>query len=52
MSGGSYLRFGIGLILSVSVLVSFFSNSGTSILSVLLAIIFLVLAALWAIFRF
>jgi LPXTG-motif cell wall-anchored protein len=52
MSGGSYLRFIIGLVLSLSVLVSFLTGEKTTILSALLAIILIILGVLWFAFKF
>jgi hypothetical protein len=52
MSGGSYLRFVVGLVLSILVLVSFFSGDIKSPLLLIVALIFLGLTALWTVFRF
>ena len=52
MSAGSYVRFGVGLILSLTVLVSYIARENTSVISVLLAVIFLILAAMCTIFKF
>lgn len=52
MSAGSYIRFVVGLVLSVTVLASFIAKESTTTLSAMLAMIFLVLAAAWAVFRF
>jgi len=52
MSGGSYVRFVLGILLSLSVLFSFFADGQTSPLSVGLAVIFLILAVVWALVRF
>jgi hypothetical protein len=50
MSLGSYARFGLGILLSLEVARSYFAGA-PSVLALLLAIIFLALAALWVAFR-
>ena len=52
MSGGSYLRFFIGLVLSITVMYSFFVGEKISAISMLLSVIFIILAVAWAIFKF
>ncbi|HLD39451.1 MAG TPA: hypothetical protein VJB05_04015 [archaeon] len=52
MSAGSYIRFIIGLVLSLTVLWSFLTGGTITMLTAILAIIFLVLAVLWVAFRF
>jgi hypothetical protein len=49
---GSYMRFVIGLILSLTVLWSFFTAEKTSFLSFGLALIFVILSVIWFAFRF
>ncbi len=52
MSGGSYVRFGVGLILSLTVLLSFLNKESVSGLSAVMALIFLILSIMWIVFRF
>ena len=52
MSGGSFIRFFIGIVLSLTVLTSFFSGEGGSALSVILALIFILLSIAWFAFKF
>lgn len=52
MSAGSYARFVVGLVLSVAVLASYLSKEGVSTLSAMLALLYVLLAILWAAFRF
>lgn len=52
MAAGSYLRFGVGLALSVEVLRDWFLGNGFSYIALLLALIFIMLSAVWIVFRF
>jgi hypothetical protein len=52
MSGGSYLRFALGALLSLTVIVSFLAHETVSGFSALLAFIFLLLTAAWILFKF
>ena len=49
---GSYIRFGLGLIISTIVLLSFFANETVSLTLAALAIIYLILVVAWFAFRF
>ena len=51
MAAGSYPRFLVGILLSITTLMSIFGDGKVSIISILLAFIFIVLTAVWAIFR-
>jgi hypothetical protein len=51
MAAGSYPRFFVGILLSLAVLASFFSDGRVSLIALLLAFIFLILTAVWAVFR-
>ncbi len=52
MAAGSYLRFAVGLVLSVEVLREWLSGNGLSYISILLALIFIMLSVAWFVFRF
>ena len=52
MAAGSYIRFFVGLALSVTVLAAYLGNDKIPLLAALLAIFYLVLTVLWVAFRF
>lgn len=52
MGFGSLIRFALGILLSLEVLRSWFFGGEISVLAVILSVVFLILAAAWAIFRF
>ena len=52
MAFGSYIRFGLGLIISAIILWSFFNKEIVSPILAILAIVYIILAILWFAFRF
>ena len=52
MAGGSWLRYIVGILLSLDILRSYFTGSGIQTTSVLLSIVFLLLAAMYVVKRF
>lgn len=52
MSFGSYIRFGLGILLSFEIIRIWLTKSEVSVFALALSIIFLILAAAWAAFRF
>ena len=51
MAAGSWIRFGIGFLLAVEAVRSWFSGS-PSLLAVLLAVIYFILIVTYAVFKF
>jgi hypothetical protein len=52
VSGGSYIRFVIGLVLSLAVLWSSLTGGTITAFTAILALLFLIFTALWVVFRF
>ncbi len=52
MSFGSYIRFGLGAVISVIAIWSYFNQETVSPILAVLAVVYLILAALWIVFRF
>jgi len=52
MAFGSYIRFGIGIILSLEVIRIWLTGGQLSSIAAILSILFLVLSAMWFAFRF
>lgn len=52
MGFGSYLRFGLGILLSLEVIRLWLAGSSLSTISIALAIILLILSAMWFVFKF
>lgn len=52
MGFGSYIRFGLGILLSIEILRTWLTKSEISSLAIALSLIFLMLAVVWAVFRF
>jgi len=52
MGFGSYIRFGLGIVLSLEVVRLWLTGSQLSSIAIILSIILLVLSAMWFAFRF
>ncbi len=52
MAFGSYIRFGLGLIISALILWSYFAKEAVSSILVIFAVVYIILAILWFAFRF
>lgn len=52
MAAGSYIRFFVGLALSVTVLAAYMGNDKIPLFAALLALFYIILTALWVAFRF
>ncbi|GEM_PF-3225991 len=52
MAFGSWLRFGVGIVLALEVLRSQFLGSGESVIAAALAVILLALSAAYFLFKF
>lgn len=52
MAFGSYIRFGLGLLISVLLLWSYFAKEAISPILAILAVVYIILSILWFAFRF
>ena len=52
MAFGSYIRFGLGLIISALIIWSYFVKEAISPILAILAVVYVILAILWFAFRF
>ena len=52
MAFGSYIRFGLGALISAIIIWSYLNQETVSPVLAILAVVYLVLAALWIVFRF